>query len=151
VAAGFGLIAVGADYVQRRGFAALPVVAVASYALLVTNVLYINQFPDRAADQAAGKHHWVVRLGAKNARWGYVGLMCLAYGWLVAMVMTQHLPALALIALTSAPISGKAAAELLRHASHPPRLAPAIQMTIAAACVHGLFLSLALALTKAHG
>jgi 1,4-dihydroxy-2-naphthoate octaprenyltransferase len=149
VAVGFGLIAVGADYVQRRGFAALPVVAVASYALLVTNILYINQFPDRAADQAAGKHHWVVRLGAKNARWGYIVLIGLAYAWLVAMVIMEHLPALTLIALTSVPISGKAAAELLRHASHPQRLAPAIQMTIVAASAHGLLVSLALALTKA--
>ncbi|OGA54798.1 MAG: prenyltransferase [Betaproteobacteria bacterium RIFCSPLOWO2_12_FULL_62_58] len=149
VAVGFGLIAVGADYVQRRGFAALPVVAVASYALLVTNILYINQFPDRAADQAAGKHHWVVRLGAKHARWGYIALICLAYGWLVAMVITERLPALTLIALTSVPISRKAAAELLRHASHPQRLAPAIQTTIVAASAHGLLVSLALALTKA--
>lgn len=148
VAVGFGLIAVGADYVQRRGFAALPVVAVASYALLVTNILYINQFPDRAADQAAGKHHWVVRLGAENARWGYIALSCLAYAWLVSMVITEHLPALTLIALTSVPISGKAAAELLRLASHPQRLAPAIQMTIVAASAHGLLVSLALALTK---
>ena len=46
VAAGFGLIAVGADYVQRASFAVFPVAAVASYALLVTNILFVNQFPD---------------------------------------------------------------------------------------------------------
>ena len=32
------------------------------YALLVANLLYINQFPDRKADAAAGKNNLVVRL-----------------------------------------------------------------------------------------
>lgn len=69
VALGFGLIVVGADYVQRGSIAALPVLAAVSYALLVTNILYINQFPDRRADEAAGKRHWVVVFGASRARW----------------------------------------------------------------------------------
>ena len=37
----------------------------------VLNILYINQFPDRRADEMTGKRHWVVRLGATRARWGY--------------------------------------------------------------------------------
>src|SRR3970040_263437 len=59
VAMGFGLIAVGADYVQRAEFSLFPVVAVLPYALLVTNLLYINQFPELKADAATGKRHWV--------------------------------------------------------------------------------------------
>lgn len=49
---------------RNFGFAPMSGVAVAglSYALLGTNLLYINQFPDRAADTAAGKLHWVARL-----------------------------------------------------------------------------------------
>ena len=35
--------------------------------LLVTNLLFINQFPDRAADAASGKRHWVVRLAPASA------------------------------------------------------------------------------------
>lgn len=51
VAAGFGLlIPVGADLVQRGGFDLAPILAGAPYGLLVTNLLYINQFPDRRAD-----------------------------------------------------------------------------------------------------
>ena len=57
VMAGFALIVIGTDYVQRHAFASMPVVASVSYALLVTNVLYMNQFPDRKADAAAGKRH----------------------------------------------------------------------------------------------
>lgn len=146
VATGFGLIAVGADYVQRAEFSLFPVVAVLPYALLVTNVLYINQFPDLKADAATGKHHWVVRLGARRARWGYLALAVLAYGWLAGAVLVQALPPLALAGLGAAVPSMRAALLLLRHAHQPQQLASAIRTTIAAAILHGAALSLALLL-----
>ncbi|MGB7649979.1 MAG: prenyltransferase, partial [Gallionella sp.] len=62
VTAGILLITVGADMVQRKGFSSTPFIAGLSYALLTANLLYINQFPDRTADRAAGKLHWVARL-----------------------------------------------------------------------------------------
>jgi 1,4-dihydroxy-2-naphthoate octaprenyltransferase len=70
VAAGFLLVVAGADYVQRGAFAPLPWLAGAPFALLVTGVLYINQFPDREADRASGKLHWVARLQPVAAAWG---------------------------------------------------------------------------------
>jgi 1,4-dihydroxy-2-naphthoate octaprenyltransferase len=146
--AGFALIAVGADFVQRGRLAALPVIAVTCYALLVTNVLYINQFPDRRADEAAGKHHWVVRLGPLRARWGYLAIALLAYGWLAGAVIAGALPKLALVALLPAVLSLRAARDVIRHSTQPQALAPAIQQTIAAASAHGLLL--ATALVAAH-
>jgi 1,4-dihydroxy-2-naphthoate octaprenyltransferase len=74
VMAGFALIVIGTDYVQRHAFAQAPFISSVSYALLVTNILYMNQFPDRAADAAAGIRHWVVRLAPEQARWGYVAM-----------------------------------------------------------------------------
>jgi 1,4-dihydroxy-2-naphthoate octaprenyltransferase len=142
--AGFALIAVGADFVQRGGISSLPLVAVTGYALLVTNILYINQFPDRKADEAAGKHHWVVRLGVDRARWVYAAIAVAAYAWLVGAVLTGALPWLALIALLPAALSAKAARDVMRFAARPPELAPAIQMTIGAASLHGLLLTAAL-------
>jgi 1,4-dihydroxy-2-naphthoate octaprenyltransferase len=145
VALGFGLIAVGTDYVQRGTFAWLPFAAVVSYALLVTNILYINQFPDRCADEAAGKHHWVVRLGPQSARWGYVLIGLFAYGWVAFAVVVKWLPQGALLTLLTIPLTWQAARQLLRYASQPQQLAPAIKMTIATASVHGLILALAIA------
>ncbi|HEX8989987.1 MAG TPA: prenyltransferase, partial [Rhodocyclaceae bacterium] len=63
VTAGWVLIVVGTDFVQRRGFAFAPLAAGLGFALLVANVLYINQFPDARADAKAGKRTLVVRLG----------------------------------------------------------------------------------------
>lgn len=141
--AGFALIAVGADFVQRGSFSTLPLYAATGYALLVTNILYINQFPDRRADETAGKHHWVVRLGPQRARWGYWVIAVAAYGFVLYSIVTGILPWLALVSLLPAAMSARAAREVVRYAEAPGRLAPAIQLTIGAATLHGLLLAAA--------
>jgi 1,4-dihydroxy-2-naphthoate octaprenyltransferase len=144
VALGFGLIAVGTDYVQRKAFAPLPITAVTSYALLVMNILYINQFPDLKADQAVGKHHWVVRLGARVAPAGYAMIGAVAYLWLAGAVFAGSLPKLALIPLATLLLTAGAARQLFAHATEPARLEGAIKQTIGAANAHGVLMALAL-------
>jgi 1,4-dihydroxy-2-naphthoate octaprenyltransferase len=148
IAVGFGLIAVGTDYVQRKAFAPLPFIAVFAYALLVVDILYINQFPDRRADEAAGKRHWVVRLGARVAPIGYALTALIAYAWVVGAVLATALPALALVALATVPMTFAAARSLFRHAETPARLEGAIKQTIGAANVHGLLMTVALVLSR---
>ena len=146
VVAGFLLITVGSDFVQRKGFAATPVVAGLSYALLVANLLYINQFPDRKADTAAGKLHWVARLEVRQARWGYALIAALAYACLLSGVMLGGLPVSALLAALALPLSVEAARRLLQNAAQPQRLGGAIRLTIAAMTMHGALLTLGLIL-----
>jgi 1,4-dihydroxy-2-naphthoate octaprenyltransferase len=147
VALGFGfLIPLGADMVQRSAFDTLPLLTAAPYALLVAGLLYINQFPDWLADAAAGKHHWVVRLRPHRARWGYLGMVLVAYCALLLLVWSETLPKAALLGLLGAPLSLRAAVDVLRFAERPAMLAPAIQLTIAAMLVHGVGLSLGLVL-----
>jgi 1,4-dihydroxy-2-naphthoate octaprenyltransferase len=141
VAAGWWLIVIGTDFVQRGRFAALPFVAGLAYALLVANLLYLNQLPDAKADALAGKRTLVVRLGAQRARWGYLLVVCLAHGWLVFAVLSGLLPGAALFALVSLLPAFIAAALLLRQAQSPSRLAPAIRLTILAALLHGVVLA----------
>ena len=116
----------------------------------MTNLLYINQFPDRTADTAAGKLHWVARLPVQHARWGYVLIVALAYAWLLLSVLLGWLPLLALLAFLALPLSVKAARLLLRHAAQPQQLGDAIKATIGAMMVHGTLLSLALILSKGN-
>ncbi len=150
VAAGFLAITVGTDFVQRKGFAAAPFIGGLSYALLVTNLLYINQFPDRTADTAAGKLHWVARLPVRNARWGYVLILSLSYIWLLLGVLLGWLPSLALLVLLALPFGVKAACLLFRHVARPQQLGDAIKLTIGAMMAHGALLSLALVLSKGN-
>ncbi len=145
IALGFGLLIVtGADYVQRQAFDALPLLVSLPYALLATALLYINQFPDREADEQAGKRHWVVRLGAQRARWGYPLLVSAAYGALLGLVVAGPLPVAGLLGLLPLPLSLLAARTLLRHAQQPSRLVPAIEQTIRALLLHGVLLALGL-------
>jgi 1,4-dihydroxy-2-naphthoate polyprenyltransferase len=144
VVAGFLLIVAGADYVQRRGFGVLPWVAGMPYALLTTNILYINQFPDRSADLAAGKRHWVTRLRPAAAALGYWLILLLALLWLPLAVALHALPALTLLAVLGMWPAFGAAGQLRANADVPTRLAPAIQATIAAAHVHTALLAVLL-------
>ncbi len=147
VALGFGvLIPLGADLVQQQELHGQLVLMASPFALLVTNILYINQFPDHRADAAAGKHHWVVRLGPRRARWVYLAGATAALGLACLLVLSGRLPTSGWIAVV--PILGAlwAAALLLRDWQYPHRLMTAIKLTIFAALAHGITLAAVLAL-----
>jgi 1,4-dihydroxy-2-naphthoate octaprenyltransferase len=99
-------------------------------------------------DEAAGKRTLVVRLGAEQARWGYLIIALLAYGWLVLMVGREVLPQKAAGAALTLVLSFHAARELLAHADTPAELGKAIRLTIIAANLHGLLLAAALAFAR---
>lgn len=144
---GWLLVVLGTDFVQRGTLAVLPLVAGLPFALLVAAILYLNQFPDRQADEAAGKRTLVVYWGAKKARWGYVVLTAMAYLWLALAVGVGALPLWCGLAWLPVAFSLKASLALLKHATEPALLTPAIQATIAAANLNGLLLALGLVLS----
>lgn len=148
IVAGWLMVVLGTDFVQRGELAALPLVAGLPFALLVAAILYLNQFPDVRADAAAGKRTLIVRLGPQKARWGYALLTAAAYVWLMVAILAGALPAVCAVALLPAALSFKAGLLLLRYADQPARLTPAIQATIAAANVNGLLLALALGVAR---
>jgi 1,4-dihydroxy-2-naphthoate octaprenyltransferase len=141
VATGFLLVVAGADYAQRGAFAPLPWLAGMPYALLVANILYINQFPDREADRASGKLHWVARLQPETAAWGYGLILLLAVLALAVGIFRGLLPLAAMGALVVWIPALQAWRHLRLFAATPERLAPAIKQTLLAA--HALPLLLA--------
>ncbi|MFZ4537546.1 prenyltransferase [Propionivibrio sp.] len=150
ITAGWLLVVIGSDFVQRHAFSFVPVAAGLGFALLVANVLYINQFPDVKADAGAGKNTLVVKLGFARARWGYVLITALAFGWLLLMVLLGLLPIVVLIALLPAVASFMAARQLWSSAGRPAELTPALKLTILAASTHGLLLAIILTLPWSH-
>ncbi len=86
------LMTLGAYWVQTGSFAWQPVVAAIPVSLLIAAVLYLNQFPDYAADKAVGKNHLVVRLGKERAVAWYGPLMVAPYVVVVAGVLARLVP-----------------------------------------------------------
>ncbi len=150
MAAGFLLVVAGADTVQRSAFAPLPWIAGLPYALLVASLLYINQFPDRAADRASGKLHWVARLQPAVAAWGYGLMLLLAALALLGGVWGGTLPDVALIALAALLPAVAAWRQLRRFAAMPEYLAPAIRKTLLAAHAQPVLLAAILLLSAEH-
>jgi len=151
VAAGWLIVIIGSDFVQRGGFSPVPIIAGLSYALLVAAILFVNEFPDRQGDASAGKRTLVVRLGPDTAKWVCLGLVLAAYAWLVLMVGRERLPHGAAAAAMTLILSFRGLRTLLAHASQPTELAPALRLTIAAANLHGLLLAATLAFGRWPG
>jgi len=140
-------VVAGADFVQRGAFSWTPLLFGTPFALLVANILFINQFPDVAADRVAGKRTLVVRAGPLEARWFYLAIAALAYGWLIVLMDRLRLPGAFGVAVVPVLMSLRAGRTLLLHATEPSQLAPALKLTIGSALAHGLLLCGALVAT----
>ncbi len=99
------LITLGSFYVQTEIISWKPVIASLPVSLLVTLILWINQFQDSEADEKAGKRHLVVRLGLKKASQVYSVLLYLSYLSVLAGVVLKALPVWSLIAFVTFPLA----------------------------------------------
>ena len=151
VLTGFGLLPLGAALVQTGELSLTLLLVSLPVGLLTANLLYINQFPDRKADIQAHKLHWVARLSPQTARWGYVLIALLAWVLLLLLIATGVLPLLALVSALPAILSVRAARILLRNATRPEHLGPAIQLSILAMLAHAGLLALLLVVSPFTG
>jgi 1,4-dihydroxy-2-naphthoate octaprenyltransferase len=140
----FGPLSVlGAYFVQAQRFAFPPLMASLPLGILITNVLFLNQFPDLEADQEVGKTHWVVRLGRKRATRVFAFLSLSVYLLIALGVAVRLLPTLSLLGLLTFPLSLKVLSILRRHYGESRRLRPAQALTILNHLLTGLLLTLA--------
>jgi 1,4-dihydroxy-2-naphthoate octaprenyltransferase len=145
VAIGFGILTpLGTWFVQTGEMAFYPVLVSLPVALLVMNILFINQFPDHQADAASGKHHWVVRVGLEKSPGIYLAAVALAAATLLLLALTGAVPFWSLLSLLPLVLEFKAGMILRENAQQPAALEPAIKMTIASMVLHGMLLTLTL-------
>ncbi len=131
VGVNFGtLITLGSYYVQTGTLAWAPVVASVPVAVLICAVLYINQFQDARADEAARKRHWVVRLGRRRAAALFPVMMCLPYAAIATSVAARAMPAWSLLALLTLPLALRAVLITMKFHSDSQRLVPANALTV---------------------
>jgi len=127
----FGILAVlGAYYVQTQTLTLVAVIAALPLAILVMAILYINEFPDYAADKEAGKKTLIVRLGKVRARPIYTLLIGLNFIAIALGVMYNSLPLFSLISLLALPLGWFAIKTLYACYNKSTALIPAIKNTI---------------------
>jgi 1,4-dihydroxy-2-naphthoate octaprenyltransferase len=123
------LIAAGAYLVQRGGIARIAVLPAVPLGAMIAAFLWINEFPDYAADRAAGKRNLVVRLGRRRAAYAFSGLVAAAYAGL-AVLPLAGLPATVLLGLAGAPLAFAAARRLLARHETTREIVPAQAWTL---------------------
>lgn len=140
----FGVLpALGTYYVITYSLAWTPLIASMPIGLLITNVLYINQFPDYESDRDAGKGTLVVRLGTERARFLYLYLVIAAFILiLLTPVVFRPFTRYYIIGLFGLIPAFIAALILLQSHDDPPKLFKGQALTIIAHISTGLLLSL---------
>jgi 1,4-dihydroxy-2-naphthoate octaprenyltransferase len=143
------LMTVGAYYVQTGFLAWEPVIASIPVALLITAILYINEFQDAPADGSVGKDHLVVRLGRKRAVQGYILLLAFTYLSILLAAIFRVTSPFTLIALGTLPVAIRAVGVARAHYDEYLKLVPANAATVFIHLLTGLLLSAGYLLDKA--
>jgi 1,4-dihydroxy-2-naphthoate octaprenyltransferase len=151
LAAGIGcgpLIVLGSYYVQAQRLTLEAFWASLPLTFLVIAILYINEFPDYAADKAVGKNTLVVVLGKERAVWGYIALLLAAYLSVLLGVALSLLPWTSLLALLTVPLAPRAIAGARRFYDDTSKLIPTNALTIQTHLASGALLCMAYALAR---
>jgi 1,4-dihydroxy-2-naphthoate octaprenyltransferase len=123
----FGPVMVlGSYYVQTGHYSWEALFASLAPGILTANLLFLNEFPDREADQKGGRRHLVILMGREGARHLFVVFMGAAYGLIVIGVATRIMPVMTLIGLGTIVFGWKAAKGALKDYDDTPKLIPAL-------------------------
>jgi 1,4-dihydroxy-2-naphthoate octaprenyltransferase len=132
----------GAFYVQMPVVELEPIIASLPVALLITAVLYINQFPDFKADRDSGKRTLVVRLGRAAAARGYAGLMIAVLVILVGSIIFSVIAWQAIIGMAVLPLVIVGIQFAFKYYDEPLRMVPANVATIQTHMLTGIFMTI---------
>ncbi len=118
------LIAIGTFLVQRGHVTTDVLLVSIPLGLLIGAFLWINEFPDYAADTAAGKRTLVVRLGRQRASHAFAFIIAVAFGWLASLPFLK-LPPTALFGFISLPLAVMATRKLWTNPEQTHAIVPA--------------------------
>jgi 1,4-dihydroxy-2-naphthoate octaprenyltransferase len=136
------LMTLGSYFVQAQILSWDAIFPSIPIAILITAVLFINEFPDYDADKAVGKLTAVVRLGRERASKGYVILMISLYLSILIPVVLGLVDWYTLLGLATIPAAILACRYALHYHDLSLPLIPAYASTITNHLFTGLFLSL---------
>ena len=135
------LMTLGAYFVQTQVLAWEAVFPSIPVAILITAVLYINEFPDHDADRDAGKRTIVVRLGRERAAKGYAVLMAAVFLSIMEPIIFGLTSWYTILGIATLPVAILGTKYALAHYDQPLPLTPAYASTVMNHLLTGLFLS----------
>jgi 1,4-dihydroxy-2-naphthoate octaprenyltransferase len=124
------LLVLGSYFVQTGRYSWETLVASIAPGILTSNLLFLNQFPDREADQKGGRRHLVITMGRENARFLFTGLLMASYLCIVIGVIAKMMPVLTLIGLGTIVFGWKAVKGALKYYGNTHQLIPTLGMNV---------------------
>ena len=124
------LLVLGSYYVQTGRYSWETLVASLAPGILTSNLLVLNEFPDREADRKGGRRHWVITLGKKDASYLFVALLTASYLCIIVGVLSKMMPVLTLIGLGTVGFGWKAAKGALKYYDNTEKLVPVLGMNV---------------------
>ena len=76
--------------------------------LWVSNLLFLNEFPDEPADRRGGRRTLVTELGFRKAQRLYAGLSVASFLWIAGCILVGIMPLQCLLVFLALPLAGKA-------------------------------------------
>ncbi|MBY9001541.1 MAG: UbiA family prenyltransferase [Candidatus Heimdallarchaeota archaeon] len=142
-------IVFGSYYIQQEKFSWNPIYLSIIVGLLISLVLFVNQFPDYEADKESGRRNIVVLVGRKISSIIFIIFLSLTYAILIILVILQILPYLSLITLASLLFSVRAMITTRKYHDNYLAMIPAQAMTILTTLAFTLLLAVSLFITAA--
>ena len=144
---GFGFLMVtGTQFVLQGEFTPLPWLVAAVPFFLVNNLLLLNQYPDIKADAKAGRYHFPIAYGIKLSNMVYALFALATATTIIALVLSDHLPMLSLIALLPMPLAMFSLYGVVKHGetigSYPQYLGANVAVTILTTLLLGISLAI---------
>lgn len=136
------LMTLGAYFVQTQVLAWEAVYPSIPVAILITAVLYINEFPDHDADRDVGKRTIVVRLGRRRAAKGYAVLIASVYLSIIIPIIFSLTSWYTILGIATIPAAVIGTRYALTYYDHSFPLIPAYASTVFNHLFTGLFLAL---------
>ena len=109
--------------------------------LLVSNLLFLNEFPDFEADVKTGRKHGLIRLGRKRASKLYTLILFSTFISIIVPVIFSIFPVTTLITLIVLPLSVRTSKNVLRNYDYPNKLIPSLAQNTIIALVTPILLS----------
>ncbi len=124
------LLVLGSYYVQTGRYSTEALVASLAPGVLTANLLFLNEFPDREADQSGGRRHFVISMGKEKARFLFVALLIVSYLCIVLGIVIGRMPPITLIGLGTVVFGWKAAKGAMRSYGDHRGLIPVLGMNV---------------------